>query len=141
MAKNSLAWFFYFKKTLYTTMSEKKYIVKGKEIEIDTCKNYYDFYILNEEKQLLTLDFEKVVNTINIRDKISVDCIIKELELLTRWITDAPRKRYYRNLRKDGGNVLSTEEFFSSVSDEKAEEMFTGFENSGKMAKLLLEIL
>lgn len=114
----------------------KEYQIKDKTIKFDEKKNYLDFYIANGKPTLVSVDLEAMLKEME-SGQIQVDENLKGfMEYLQRWKTEAPRKRFYRNLRKEGVAVLSSEVFFD---DEGGHKIIDKLENTGKFADYFLK--
>lgn len=113
----------------------KTYKINKKNIIIDDKKTYMDFVVVNDEPKLIVIDFLGILEKIESGDLITNDSFKEFLTLLTRWVNDAPRKRFYRNMIREGCNVLSTDQFFI---DDNGEEIINNLENTGKLCEYLL---
>jgi len=113
-----------------------KYNIAQREIEFDPTKEYLDFFIEKGKQQLVELNLEFLLTTIE-SGKISIDNNLKEyMTYLQRWTTDAPRKRQYRQMRKEGFTILSSEQFFDADGGDK---IIDNLENTGKFADYFLK--
>lgn len=112
------------------------YKIDNKNIELDSTKTYLDFYICNNEQKLVSLDLESLLKSIE-SGKILVDNKLQNyMTYLQRWTTDAPRKKYYRQMRKEGFTILSCEQFFE---EEGGDKIIDNLENTGKFADYFLK--
>lgn len=109
----------------------KYFKINNKKVEFDETKTYLDFFLVHGKKGIYEVKFDGMLSELE-SGKISLDeNLKKELYLLRRWTKEAPRKRFYRELKLKGMNVVSGEEFF--VFD-KGEEIINNLENTGKFA-------
>lgn len=116
----------------------KYFSIRGKSIILEEDKKYLDFY-LEETKQIISeIDFDALLGSIEKGDTECDEKFRRFLSHLQRWVVEAPRKRGYRQMRKDGFTVLSDEQFFD---EEGGEEIIDNLENTGKLAKYLLKEL
>ncbi len=116
----------------------KTFYINGITIELDETKTYLDFYLIKGEPQLKSIDFEKMLQYAS-EDKLKIDAEFKTLlEYLKRWTVEAPRKRGYRQMKRDGMIVLSGEYFFEN---DEGEEIINNLENTGILTEYLLEKL
>jgi len=118
----------------------KSYAINGQVFEYDETQPHADFYVDAEGGHLIGIDFDKVVQGF-LSGTFKAEELTEILVLLDRWERDVPRKRFYRNMVKQGGHVLSGEYWFENVPDDEVEKIFTALENSGKVARKLLEII
>ena len=116
----------------------RTFTIKEKAVEIDDSKEYLDFYIDKGQQQLAKLDIVKLLSSVELWDILLDDSFKGYLEYLQRWEIDAPRKLFYRGLRKEWYTILSGEQFFDW---EGGEEIIAKLDNTWKIAKQLLEIL
>jgi hypothetical protein len=113
-----------------------EFIINGKKIELDTRKTYLDFHWENKTGQLATVNLEAMLTEVQ-SGKIPVDNKLREvMQYLQRWQTDAPRKRFYRDLRRNGSCVLTSDALFEQDGGEKT---IDGLENTGVFAAYFLK--
>lgn len=114
----------------------KTYNINGKQIELDESKEHLDFYLVEGEGKLPTILFDKLLEAVEAK-KVAIDNQLKEyLTHLTRWTTEAPRKRHFRKMRKDGMIVVSGEQFFDA---DGGEEIIDNLERTGVLSTMLLK--
>lgn len=112
------------------------YKIGNKEIEFDSKKEYLDFYIENNKQRLIKIDLGSLLMSIE-SGKIPLDKRLQDyMTYLQRWTTDAPRKKQYRQMRKEGFKVLSNEQFFD---EEGGDKIIDNLENTGKFADYFLK--
>ncbi len=116
----------------------QKYDISGKLIDFDETKTYLDFFIDENQPQLVSIDFQRMLTALQSRQIIADDEFKDYMDYLKRWTTDAPRKRFYRKLRKDGVTTLSGEYFFD---EDGGEQIIDNLENTGKFADYLCKQL
>ena len=114
----------------------KEYLINNKKVSFDETKTYLDFHISRKGQNLVELDLEQMLSHIS-KGSIKVDDNLKSyFSYLERWTRDAPRKKFYRNLRKEGFCILSTEQFFDL---DEGEEIINSLENTGVFAQYFLK--
>jgi hypothetical protein len=113
-----------------------KYNINGKEIELDTNKTYFDFYLEGEGHGcLVQVNLEGMLESLE-SNKMPVDDHLKDyMDYLQRWKTDAPRKRTLREMRKSGITVIITNNLFE---EDGGEEIINNLENTGAFADYFL---
>jgi hypothetical protein len=117
----------------------KVHVIKDVPFEFDETIEYYDFFIEANQPRLVSVDFDVMLGDFALGQRNVVD--FREMFiLLDRWLRDVPRKKFYRNMVKNGAVVCSNEYWFDDLPDEQAEEIFTRLENSGKLARRFLEV-
>ena len=88
--------------------------------------------------RLERIDFSGLLGSLQ-KGRLPVDQDLREfLTYLGRWETEAPRKRLYRKMMRDGYTVLSSEEFFP---EDGGDRIIDQLENTGVLAKRLLRQL
>jgi hypothetical protein len=109
-----------------------KYKIQDKEVEIDNSKIYMDYH---KDKGLSIINFDGLLSSIS-SGEITIDKFDEFLYPMTRWITESPRKRFYRNIQLEHNNfhVLSGENFFLEDGGDK---IIDNLENTGKMSVYL----
>ena len=118
----------------------KKIQINGKEVELDLDKVCLDFYLEEEKGNLVKIDFEKLLGTVSNLSHDNINESFKQyLEYLSRWKTDAPRKRFNRQCRLNGMTVLTTDELFDRHPD--GEQIIDNLENTGNVSSYLLKTL
>lgn len=127
------------KKALAKAMAYlKEYTISGKTIILDTNEAYSDFYLEDGNPQIDVFNFEKLLEALQSREMEVNESLRELLLLLNRWTTDAPRKRFYRNLKRKGMHVLSDEYFFEA---DGGELIIDTLENTGIFVNYLLREL
>lgn len=109
--------------------------LNGQVIEIDENLPYAEFFVNDGKPNFHQFDLIRLLKEMESGD-VEFDKAKKELKLLSRWVTEAPRKRTYRNMKLEGMTVVSSEYFFDE--EEKGEEMIDMLENSGHAAVKIL---
>jgi hypothetical protein len=115
----------------------KTFKIKNKEISVDESKLHLDFYTQDGTGNLVKYDMVKVLDKLQNKeiDKDDIEFFV----YLERWNVDAPRKRFYRDMRRSGIGVLSGEYFFDK--EENSDEILDGLQNTGTIAKEVLEVI
>jgi hypothetical protein len=108
-----------------------------KIVEIDDTKEYLDFYREEGEPKLVSLDIVKLLMSLESQEMSTSD-IKAELDHLKRRVIEAPRKKWKRDMRKEGFTVITTDELFEA---DGGEEIIQKLENTWKIAQQLLEVL
>jgi hypothetical protein len=114
----------------------KLYKIGKKEIEFDPAKEYLDFYIEKGKQQLVSINLEALLTSVESGTTPIDDNLQQYMLYLQRWVTDAPRKKQYRQMRKDGFTVISGEQFFD---EEGGDKIINDLENTGKFAEYFLK--
>ena len=106
-----------------------------REIEFDETLKYADFYLDDGKPGFDIYDMPTLLT------KLGAPPLDQDwpefFQYLARWVRDAPRKRFYREMKLKGYTVLSGEFFFEDQED--GEERIDWLENSGKLAVRVLE--
>lgn len=106
-------------------------------VEFDDSKNYLDFFIHVGHPTLATINFGDMLRALSLGE-IPIDEEFKNyLIYLERWTREAPRKRFYRELKLRGVTVLCDECWFE---EEDGTQIINDLENTGLFAKYLLNI-
>ncbi len=108
-----------------------------KIVELDETQEYLDFYREEEGPKLVSLDIVKLLTSLESKE-ISLSDVKDELNHLKRRVIEAPRKKWKRDMRKEWFTVITTDELFEA---DGGEEIIQKLENTGKIAKQLLETL
>lgn len=111
-----------------------KTTLNGREIEFDEKLDYLDFFLNGPQQNLVGVNFPLAVEMLQRGER--VEEVINELFLLSRWVNEAPRKRHFRIMIKEGFNVLSTEQFF--LGDD-GPAILDALERTGKLAAQICE--
>lgn len=115
----------------------KKYVIKGKSIQVDETQRYCDYAI---PEGLSTIDFPLLLEHLE-NGSLSIDTPGKFEDFLyplTRWVNEAPRKRFYRKLVIEGKGLVmigSGENYF--VEDPDGDKIINDLEATGKLAVYL----
>jgi hypothetical protein len=108
------------------------YNINGKKIQLDETKEYFDFYIEQDLPVIAKIQFAELLKSIESGD-FKIDSDFEEyLMYLLRWVVEAPRKRGYRNMRREG------EYFFET---DGGDVIIDNLENTGKFVEYLLKEL
>lgn len=117
----------------------KTFKLKDCVFEFNESVEYSDFYLENCKPIFKKILFDKLLEFLQ-ENPENFKTIESEIRLMTRWIQEAPRKRFFRKQIKDGMNVMSSEYFFENMDDKKAEDLFRSLENTGHLAAKICEI-
>jgi hypothetical protein len=106
-------------------------MINEKMIEVDETKKYCEYTTVG----LYEINFINLLKSLE-SENIKIDEFPAFLYILTRWINEAPRKRFYRDLQLKNKNVqmLSGENFFL---EEGGDKIIDNLENTGKLAVYL----
>jgi len=112
----------------------KTYTINGTDIVLEDVM-YYEFFIGdNDEPQFLTMKWDKILSQLE-SGKMNWESNKPNIMMLSRWVNEAPRKRRYRDLMREGHPVASTEYFFEA---DGGDEFIDGLERTGKLAAEVL---
>jgi len=114
----------------------KTYQIADKPFEFDDSKKYFDFYLTDRKPNLVEVNWDALLSRLQDGSIQWDEATTQFVKDLTRWVNEAPRKRFYRKMRLDGMTVVSTEYFFE---EEGGEEIIDNFENTGKVAVALCQ--
>jgi hypothetical protein len=107
------------------------YRINGTSIDFDDTLEYSDFFLEAGKPKAVRIDWTFILSGLQDGsipwDKTAID----EVRLLSRWINEAPRKRFYRDMIRQGVTVASAEYFFEADGGDK---FIDALENSGKIA-------
>lgn len=112
------------------------YLINGKTIVLDNSKKYLDFFLKDKEQHLVELNLDGLLGAIQSGELPLNDDLASYMNYLKRWTVEAPRKRGYRQLRKEGITVATPEQFFDG---EDGAEIINNLENTGKFAEYFLK--
>jgi hypothetical protein len=110
--------------------------IGNKLFEFHELKLYLDFDLTGGERNLWVVPFGAMLRQLE-EGTQKIETVAAELAMLGRWVSEAPRKRFYRGLKIAGMQVLSAEYWFEDRAD--GEEIIDGLENSGHLARRILE--
>jgi len=114
----------------------KEYLINNAKINFDDTKKYFDYAIKKGNSEISYVNIEKLLDAI-VDKKVLVDDELKEYMIyLQRWKEEAPLKRSYRELVKEGVNVLSSDNYFL---EEGGLEIIQNLENTGLFADYFLK--
>ena len=115
----------------------RSFKIGEKNIQIDETKEYLDFYREEWIPKLVSLDIVKLLTALG-TGEAAFSNVKSELELLKRWVIEAPRKKWKRDMRKSGITVITSDELFE---EDGGEEIIQKLENTWKIAEYLLQTL
>lgn len=112
--------------------------LNGHKLEFDESLTYADFSVNSGKPEPTQIDMKQVLAHVE-SGKFTWEMMKNEFRMWSRWVEEAPRKRFFRHriLAGDIGALLSTEFFFHDW--EKGEEFIDCLENTGKLAARVLE--
>lgn len=113
--------------------------------EFDNTLNYLEFSVDNGQPKLVGIAWERIFDILQQSDQLlgtlkaeaflekmkSTLEFLEEIKYLSRWVNDAPRKRFYRDMKRTGVQVLSLEYFFEQ---DGGDEIVDGLERTGVLA-------
>lgn len=110
----------------------KFYLINNETVEFDETLTYCDFLLENGVGNVTNINWVKILEYLEQNRWEEIKQIIWEL---SRWANEAPRKRMYHEMIKNGMHVVSNEQFFL-----ENKEIIDYLENTGKLAKQICEI-
>lgn len=114
----------------------KTFRVAMNDVQFDDSKKYFDFYKVEGEPVLVEIDLVGMLEKIVARE-IPVDTELKShMQYLSRWTTEAPRKRASRMMRRVGMIVVTTDVLFE---EDGGEAIIDNLENTGNFAEYFLK--
>lgn len=113
----------------------KTYQLLNRSFEYDDSLEYFDFYLIdNRSPNLVEVNWDVLLSRLADGTILWDDATVKFVRLLSRWVHEAPRKRFYRNMILEGMKVICTEYFFEQEGGDK---VIDNLENTGKVAVAL----
>jgi hypothetical protein len=109
--------------------------LNGKLVTVDDTLKYADFYLEDGQPTMGEVDWLSMLSDLESGKICWDEDVADTIRMISRWIHQAPRKRFYRNLKREGVMVLSTEYFFE---EEGGDKFIDAFENSGHVAAAVL---
>jgi hypothetical protein len=114
----------------------KTYILNERPFSFDETRAYRDFYVQGTEQCLCEVCWEELLRRLESGDASWDAAVARSVLMLSRWVHEAPRKRFYRKLALEGGvAVVSGEQFF--IQTEEGDQIIDGLEASGQVAAAL----
>lgn len=110
------------------------YQLADKPFDFNEELEYFDFFLTNREPNLVQVNWGILLEKLQDGSIPWDDATRQFVYDLSRWVNEAPRKRFYRNMRREGMAVISTEYFFEADGGEK---VIDALENSGVVAAAL----
>lgn len=110
--------------------------IKGQDFPLDDSVTYRDFYLMGGKPNLVEVRWADALADMQSGRLPLSEGLAREVALLDRWVAEAPRKRFYRDLVRGGSAVLSGEEFFPQ---DGGEEVIAALERTGHVARRFLE--
>lgn len=108
--------------------------LNGKPFEFNEELEYYDFFLTDRQPNLVVVNWPVLLEKLQSGEILWDEATQKFVFDMSRWVNEAPRKRFYRNMRREGMTVISTEYFFEADGGEK---IIDALENCGVVASAL----
>lgn len=113
----------------------KTYTINQQPFEYDETRKHADFFICQGERRLVEIDWHELLRRLESGD-MAWQGVAREILLLTRWVHEAPRKRFYHELGSDSRVVIASgEEFFIGLPGGPA--IINALEATGQVAAAL----
>lgn len=112
----------------------KTYQLLDRSFEYDDSLEYFDFYLTDRKPNLATVNWDVLLSRLADGTILWDDATVQFVRELSRWVHEAPRKRFYRNMILEGMQVVCTEYFFEQEGGDK---VIDNLENTGKVAVAL----
>ena len=115
--------------------------LNGKPFEFDETLPYYDFHVSEGQPHVSCVNAAGMIGALaDFEARESRICwnqfMAEAFKIWSRWVHEAPRKRFYRDMIRAGRKVLSAEYFFP---DDAGANIIDGLENWGKLCVRVLE--
>lgn len=119
--------------------------LNNQTFEFDNVAKYLEFSVDNGEPKLVAIAWERIFDILQQSDqlrgtlkpeafleqmKVTLE-FLEQIKFLSRWVNDAPRKRFYRDMKRSGAQILSFEYFFEQ---DGGDEIIDGLERTGNLA-------
>lgn len=118
----------------------KTVILNGKPFEFDDSATYLDFHVSGGKPILERHDGNFILRLAEVEERLGRPvwnwAFAEAFKLWLRWVHEAPRKRFYRDMLRAGKIVANNEFFFP---EEGGDEIIDGLENMGRVALRVLE--
>lgn len=112
----------------------KTYQLLDRSFEYDDSLEYFDFYLTDRKPNLVAVNWDVLLSRLADGTILWDDATVQFVRELSRWVHEAPRKRFYRNMILEGMQVVCTEYFFEQEGGDK---VIDNLENTGKVAVAL----
>lgn len=113
----------------------KTYTINQQTFEFDETRKYADFFICRGERRLVEIDWHELLRRLESGDQ-AWEGVSRDVLLLSRWVHEAPRKRFYHLLGSDPRVVVaSSEEFF--IGHPQGMAILDALEHTGQVAAAL----
>lgn len=90
----------------------KTYQLLDRSFEYDDSLEYFDFYLTDRKPNLVAVNWDVLLSRLADGTILWDDATVQFVRELSRWVHEAPRKRFYRNMILEGMQVVCTEYFF-----------------------------
>ena len=114
----------------------KTYQLLDRPFEYDDSLEYFDFYLTDRKPNLVAVNWDVLLSRLADGTILWDDATVQFVRELSRWVHEAPRKRFYRNMILEGMQVICTEYFFEQEGGDK---VIDNLENTGKLAVALCD--
>lgn len=112
-----------------------EYIINGQPLQFDETLQYCDFIVDDGIPTPYGIDMLRMLPLLASGE---LEWEPEPFQMLSRWVHEGPRKRFFRNMILEGHTVLSGEHFFEHVIGG---DFIDWLENSGHLAVQLLNIM
>ena len=116
-------------------------IFNGRPFMFDETRAYYDFEVPDGKPTVMRRDAALLIGKLaQVEAEMGKPCwnvaFREAFQIWSRWVHEAPRKRYYRDLIRQGVTVASAEYFFPN---DAGGQLIDGLENWGRLCVRVLE--
>jgi hypothetical protein len=112
----------------------KTFQINGKPFEYNEELEYLDFYLEDRKPNLMQVNWPVLLERLENGTLLWDEGMQKFVHDMSRWVNEAPRKRFYRKMKREGMVVICTEYFFEQDGGDK---IIDGLENCGVVAAAL----
>jgi hypothetical protein len=111
--------------------------INGQSVQLDESLEYYDFYLVHRNPKLVRVNWQMILSNLQSGEWKWEPELVHMIRQLSRWVNEAPRKCFLRELRQQGAEVMTTEYLFDQDDGHK---IIDALENSGKVAAILCRV-
>jgi len=112
----------------------KTFQIDGKPFEYNEELEYLDFYLTDRQPNLVQVNWPVLLERLQDGSLAWDEATQTFVYEMSRWVNEAPRKRFYRNMILEGMQVICTEYFFEQDGGDK---IIDGLENCGVVSAAL----
>jgi hypothetical protein len=112
----------------------KTFQINGKPFEFNEELQCLDFFLTDRKPNLVEVKWALLLEKLQDGSFQWDEATQTFVHDMSRWVHEAPRKRFYRNMKRDGMVVICTEYFFEEDGGDK---IIDGLENCGVVAAAL----